>query len=181
VSVLVVLGGGRWGDCHAAGRAAEGAAGDVSVKPRKSYAELLKDPRWQKKRLEILNRDLWKCRICGASNKTLHVDHKEYTKGADPWEYADYQLQTLCKDCHAGVTAVRRTVSLVCGHLSLEKARRLEGYALALICAGHDISIDADDDTCHGVADALRIEVGAAACRISNGKLDMKLFPKVDT
>lgn len=29
-----------------------------------SYAEQLKDPRWQKKRLEILNRDEWKCTWC---------------------------------------------------------------------------------------------------------------------
>ncbi len=29
-----------------------------------TYAEQLKDPRWQKRRLEILQRDEWRC-LCG--------------------------------------------------------------------------------------------------------------------
>jgi len=63
-----------------------------------TYAEKLKDPRWQKKRLKILERDNWKCRECGATDKTLHVHHTQY-KG-DPWEIEDVKLKTLCCDCH---------------------------------------------------------------------------------
>ena len=39
----------------------------------KTYLEKLKDPRWQKKRLEILERDGWKCMACGEKEKTLRV------------------------------------------------------------------------------------------------------------
>lgn len=66
-----------------------------------NYLEKLKDPRWQKKRLEIMERDQWTCRDCGNTEKELHVHHIFYYKNyCDPWEYRDEHLITLCKDCH---------------------------------------------------------------------------------
>ena len=64
------------------------------------YAELLRDPRWQKKRLEILSRDNFTCLGCGDQERTLHVHHCYYKKGNLPWEYADTSLATLCEVCH---------------------------------------------------------------------------------
>lgn len=40
-----------------------------------AYSEKLKNPRWQKKRLEIFERDGWKCRACQDEKSTLHVHH----------------------------------------------------------------------------------------------------------
>src|SRR5688572_22440051 len=65
-----------------------------------SYSDLLKDPRWQKKRLTILNRDEWLCTMCGNGQITLHVHHKKYIRGLKPWEYEDHYLTTLCVECH---------------------------------------------------------------------------------
>jgi hypothetical protein len=65
-----------------------------------TYAEKLLDPRWQKKRLEILERDEWKCAYCGDSNNTLHVHHEAYV-GEYPWETPNYCLITLCGMCHS--------------------------------------------------------------------------------
>jgi len=65
-----------------------------------TYAEKLKDPRWQKKRLEILERDGFECQVCWSDEKELHVHHKLYKNGYDPWEYGNDDLETLCKDCH---------------------------------------------------------------------------------
>lgn len=65
-----------------------------------TYQEKLKDPRWQKKRLEILDRDGWECKECGNDKKTLHIHHKFYEKGKDPWEYENDMLVTLCGECH---------------------------------------------------------------------------------
>lgn len=56
------------------------------------------DPRWQKKRLEIMSRDNFTCVACGSKDKTLHVHHEIY-KG-ELWECPDKELQTLCVDCH---------------------------------------------------------------------------------
>jgi hypothetical protein len=66
-----------------------------------SYQEKLKDPRWQKKRLEILQRDKWTCRFCGEKEKTLHVHHLFYFKDRDPWDIDNGFLLTLCEDCHS--------------------------------------------------------------------------------
>ena len=65
-----------------------------------TYAEKLKDPRWQKKRLEIFERDRFRCVVCFSAHKTLHVHHGYYRGGADPWDYEDETLSTLCEDCH---------------------------------------------------------------------------------
>jgi len=64
------------------------------------YSEKLKDPRWQKKRLEIFERDDWTCIICGDDKSTLNVHHTYYDYKLNPWEYKNIQLKTLCRRCH---------------------------------------------------------------------------------
>lgn len=66
------------------------------------YKEKLKDPRWQRKRLEIFQRDDWRCKRCGDTKSELNVHHKRYKRGYEPWEYADHYLETLCRPCHTG-------------------------------------------------------------------------------
>jgi hypothetical protein len=65
-----------------------------------NYSDKLKDPRWQKKRLEILNRDKWTCQICFDTEKTLHVHHRRYLRGREPWDIPNECLVTLCESCH---------------------------------------------------------------------------------
>ena len=67
---------------------------------KKTYSEKLKDPRWQKKRLKILERDEFTCQSCFDSESTLHVHHRYYIRGAEPWGYPNEALQTLCESCH---------------------------------------------------------------------------------
>ena len=64
------------------------------------YSEKLKDPRWQKKRLLILERDEWTCQICYDSESTLVVHHRKYLPNTEPWDYPNDLLVTLCEDCH---------------------------------------------------------------------------------
>lgn len=82
-----------------------------------SYSEQLHDPRWQKKRLEILERDGWKCRGCFREEKELHVHHAYYRKGKKPWEYDNAVLSTFCGDCHAKIS---ETNKIICQALSNE-------------------------------------------------------------
>jgi hypothetical protein len=60
--------------------------------------EAYKHPKWQQKRLRIMDRDGWKCIACGQSEVTLHVHHKAYN--GQPWDVDDKFLQTLCEECH---------------------------------------------------------------------------------
>ncbi len=64
------------------------------------YRELLRHPLWQKKRLEIFDRDNFTCRCCGNKHRELHCHHLEYKKGKLPHEYDDELLLTLCFVCH---------------------------------------------------------------------------------
>ena len=61
---------------------------------------MLKDPRWQKKRLEVMERDGWKCSNCGDKESQLQVHHRYYIYGRFPWEYPGFCFQTLCRECH---------------------------------------------------------------------------------
>lgn len=64
------------------------------------YWEKPKDPRWQKRRLEIMQRDDFTCIDCGDSSSSLNVHHCFYIKSMEPWEYPDDMLKTLCEQCH---------------------------------------------------------------------------------
>lgn len=70
----------------------------------KTYWEKLQDPRWQKKRLEILQRDGFRCRVCGDDKSTLNVHHQTYFKNKEPWEYEYHFLHTTCKKCHKDIS-----------------------------------------------------------------------------
>ncbi len=71
-----------------------------------TYSQKLKDPRWQKRRLKILDRDNWACQVCHDTEETLHVHHLWYEKG-EPWDSPDEALETLCANCHEDETALR--------------------------------------------------------------------------
>lgn len=70
------------------------------TKWNKQQSELYKDPRWQKKRLEIFERDKFTCIFCGCKDKTLHAHHLLYIDNLKPWEYNEHLIVTLCEDCH---------------------------------------------------------------------------------
>lgn len=76
-------------------------------KSSREYGELLRDPRWQKLRLKILERDEWTCQICFDTATTLNVHHLDYRDGAKPWEYNHTELVTLCESCHKVETKIR--------------------------------------------------------------------------
>lgn len=80
-----------------------------------TYAEKLRDPRWQKKRLEIMERDEFRCRWCLDDTKTLNVHHWFYQRGASPWEYDEESMITVCEDCHEKITTALITLHKILG------------------------------------------------------------------
>ena len=64
------------------------------------YNEKLKDPRWQKRRVKVFERDDWCCVWCQDNSSTLHVHHYYYEKGKEPWDYPLEAFLTLCEKCH---------------------------------------------------------------------------------
>jgi hypothetical protein len=113
----------------------------MTARDQRPYADKLKDPRWQKVRLEVMARDGWTCQQCHDQTSTLHLHHRYYEPGLDPWEYPPDALVTLCEFCHAYETrerpaaeqellALLRKVGLSCG--------QLRALTTAIAIADHD-------------------------------------------
>lgn len=66
---------------------------------KQTYAEKLKDQRWEDKRIHILRLDNNCCKLCG-SHENLHVHHILYEEDTDPWDYDENYLITVCEFCH---------------------------------------------------------------------------------
>jgi hypothetical protein len=73
---------------------------NTAEKTKKTYAEKLKDPLWRMKRIGILSRDNNTCQSCGDNEGVMEVHHKYYLPTAEPYEYPDSALITLCSSCH---------------------------------------------------------------------------------
>ncbi len=71
------------------------------------YKEQYKHPKWQKKRLEILERDDFTCQRCLNKNDELHVHHHYYERNKNVWEYPNQCLVSLCKDCHKEIEKIK--------------------------------------------------------------------------
>lgn len=67
---------------------------------RKTYWEKLQDPRWQKKRLEVLESFNWECYGCKTKGDKLNVHHFWYETGKDPWDYENECYVAVCDKCH---------------------------------------------------------------------------------
>jgi hypothetical protein len=70
------------------------------------YSKKLRDPRWQKKRLEVMQRDDFTCLACGCKDSTLNVHHKQYH--GNPWDAPMSSLETLCEWCHEKRTRLNK-------------------------------------------------------------------------
>ena len=58
-------------------------------KQNNDYVEQYKNPKWQKLRLKILERDNWACQRCGDDESQLQVHHRCYIHDNKIWEYAN--------------------------------------------------------------------------------------------
>lgn len=102
---------------------------------KKTYYEKLKDPQWQKKRLEVMQANDFCCEVCGDNEATLNVHHKEYFKGHEPWEYEINQLACLCESCHECQHDEFDLLKWVCSYALLDGPLNRE--ELAFLLAGY--------------------------------------------
>lgn len=93
---------------------------EMHMATKMTYGEQLKHPNWQRKRLEVLQRDEFTCTVCSDSESTLHVHHKSYIKGRMAWEYEGTQLVTLCETCHEAAHAETDAVKALIAQLPLD-------------------------------------------------------------
>lgn len=139
----------------------------------KSYWELLRDGRWQRRRLEIMQRDGFTCTTCskrGDDGVTLNVHHRIYHKGRKPWEYEDAALTTLCEPCHEAETGTRRRLSIMLAHLAGEDIDSIVGFAISMVVRR---SVDTDRlDACPDVDPRNAGELLGLSCGFGFSLLD---------
>jgi hypothetical protein len=101
-----------------------------------SYSEKLKDPRWQKMRLEVMNRDSWTCQSCYNPGSSLNVHHLKYAISGNPWDSDPSDLITLCGNCHEIETGERADAEkmLLKSLKSIALSSDLERLAKAFAC-----------------------------------------------
>jgi len=99
------------------------------------YLDKLKDPRWQKKRLKVMERDLFTCAACGDNKSTLNVHHLKY--GKDPWSVDDKYLVTLCEKCHEDIERFKLKVVNISMLKIIRHAYDIDGTIVCFIsCEG---------------------------------------------
>lgn len=106
------------------------------MKKKNNYAEMLKSPLWQKKRLEIMQRDNFTCQYCGCNDRELHVHHFVYRKNSKPWEYNDNELITLCNKCHEVESEYNN--DLYDYFVALKEAFKQRGISMSLLSSCFD-------------------------------------------
>ena len=115
-------------------------------KPKKTYSELLKHPKWQKKRLEVLERENFKCEWCGDGESTLNVHHGYYQKDCKPWEYPVESLHCLCEKCHTEVGRIIKKIKQQLGMVNMSGMLRILGFVLGASSFLSDVKINSTDD-----------------------------------
>jgi 5-methylcytosine-specific restriction protein A len=93
----------------------------MNALPRREYQRFSKQvtstKRWKTLRMEILERDGFKCRSCNSTGR-LEVDHIQPVRTHPELSYEPRNLQALCPSCHTRKTRIE------CGHPPPRKDRQ---------------------------------------------------------
>lgn len=103
-----------------------------------NYHQKLLDPRWQKLRLQVLERDNWSCELCQDKETTLHIHHFCYRTSGNPWESELDELITYCKHCHAFVEINNYKIGHPYKVIKVKITEDIVGLAVFYLC-NHDL------------------------------------------
>ncbi|MEQ9257503.1 MAG: HNH endonuclease signature motif containing protein [Roseovarius sp.] len=81
----------------------------IRKKHQRFSQHVTRTKRWKALRAEILERDGYRCRACGARGR-LEVDHVQPVRTHPQLAYEPGNLQALCPGCHTRKTRIE------CGH-----------------------------------------------------------------
>jgi hypothetical protein len=139
-----------------------------------SYYDLLKHPKWQRKRLEILAAVNFTCERCHADDMPLHVHHAYYEKGLAPWEYPTESLHCLCEPCHRHAQDIQTLLKRQTGRTPLEYTEMLLGYAMGLEAMGSaDVVLDVfSEEVALGIGNCFNVAWYEVWNALQEGKID---------
>lgn len=136
-----------------------------------TYQQQIKDPRWQKKRLETFEASGFECQECGTKEEELHVHHPFYRRGAMIWEYEATELRVLCHKCHKNAHALDEQLKNGTSTLIADEKYQLLGYLDSISGL-----IPRMDDDCYlkGFLDGIKSNQGAVSYLLQRGQLCKK-------
>lgn len=96
----------------------------------KTYSEKLRDPRWRDFRAEFISsRPSRECDDCCEDTVgTLHVHHRLYRPGTEPWEYEFSELRLLCEECHGRIHDVEKRIRALTLTLAAHEAYEFQDF-----------------------------------------------------
>lgn len=98
-----------------------------------SYAEQLRHPKWQEKRLRVFQAAGFRCARCESNSRELHAHHKLYLKGHKAWEYEDDLIECLCDRCHDVAHAEREELDWIVSHQPTSRVPMLTDAVVAAL------------------------------------------------
>ena len=101
------------------------------------YEKKLVSPHWQRRRLEIMQKNDFKCHFCGNADEQLDIHHLIYLRGRDPWEYDDPYLIAICHSCHAEEERMKSEDPTLIGMFSMSGLSRRQLTYLAVELRRH--------------------------------------------
>ena len=108
---------------------------------KQSYSEKLRDSRWQRKRLEVLNSAGFRCQSCGNTDEMLHVHHIYYEKDVDPWDYPDEVYMVLCDICHDRWHKIKAKMDKSLCHVDIDHLIHLQEIVNILSEMGPNVTL----------------------------------------
>lgn len=140
------------------------------------FSAQYRSPLWQKKRLEVLEHDEYRCILCGNKDAELHVHHASYIKGRKIWEYEKEDLITVCETCHHRLHESKDRINEI--YLPLLQRNHRNGDANNLVYSTCVLEILLEIvcgvNTCETAKDALQL---ALKChyenKIINGTMEL--------
>lgn len=103
----------------------------------------------------------------------MHVHHKYYLKGANPWEYPLEALCTLCPACHASLEQMRAELRSVIAEMGRHELAQVVAYAKAIQsshCEDEDVLQVEELEQLEGTANAVGLRAEELLDLISSRK-----------
>lgn len=143
-----------------------------------AYSEKLKHPLWQRKRLEVLDRAGFSCEFCGCEEEMLHVHHKYYEKGKEPWDYPDNAFVCLCKKCHESRHEEKEEIASLLSRLDDDR-KIVIGYLKGRLSIADPmmpmIELQSWEEAA-GLSDAYNLEVDAVLANTVDGCINTQVL-----
>lgn len=145
-----------------------------------SYADQLKHPNWQRKRLESLQAADFQCSECSDKETTLHVHHKRYVKGRMAWEYEQSELKVLCETCHKNTHTAQEKLEI----LLREDFKQMPvsgfafGFLTGFLCPFNKVAQSMLDDAAQ--VEPAAVDMGLVLAALGPSDLATALKKKID-